>query len=134
MQSGFFFRNNIVTHGDYGLFGTDMGEGTSTLDHYFPGYIFQKNAIIGGGSASAYPSGTFFPASLTDVGFVNAAGGDYHLDTSSPYKNAGTDGKDIGADIDAIQAATACVISGVCGISPISDAIPPAAPTGLKLR
>jgi hypothetical protein len=131
---GFVFRNTIVTHGDYGLFGSNYGAGTATLDHYFPGYIFQKNAIIGGGSASGYPSGTFFPASLSNVGFVNAAGGDYHLATSSPYKNAGTDGKDLGADIDALQAATACVISGTCGNSSIPDATPPAAPAGLRLR
>jgi hypothetical protein len=28
---------------------------------------------------------------------------------SSPYKNAGTDGKDLGADVDAIAAATSGV-------------------------
>src|SRR5205807_7173495 len=40
-------------------------------------------------------------------------GSDYHLVPGSLYKNAGTDGKDVGADIDAINAATANVISGV---------------------
>jgi hypothetical protein len=68
------------------------------------------------------------------VGFVNAAGGDYHLETLSPYKNVGTDGKDLGADIDALQAATACVISGACGASSVPDPIAPVAPTGPKLR
>jgi hypothetical protein len=33
---------------------------------------------------------------------VNAAGGDYHLAASSPYKGQATDGTDPGADIDAV--------------------------------
>jgi hypothetical protein len=41
------------------------------------------------------------------VNFNGGNGGDYHLVSGSPYKNAGTDGKDLGADINAIQAATA---------------------------
>src|SRR5207237_6332462 len=34
-------------------------------------------------------------------------GGYYRLSASSPYKNAGTDGKDVGANIDEIEAAFA---------------------------
>jgi len=36
-------------------------------------------------------------------------GGDYHVVAGSPYKNAGTDGKDIGADIDRVRHDTAGV-------------------------
>ena len=36
-------------------------------------------------------------------------GGNYELQSSSPYKNKGTDGKDLGADIVALQAALAGV-------------------------
>jgi hypothetical protein len=36
--------------------------------------------------------------------------GDYHLLSSSPYKNAGTDGRDLGADIDGLMNATAGVL------------------------
>ena len=39
---------------------------------------------------------------LNDVGFVrcdDGNGGDYELQASSPYKNRGTDGKDLSADI-----------------------------------
>jgi hypothetical protein len=46
------------------------------------------------------------------VRFVNyngGNGGDYHLQPSSPYKHKGTDGRDLGADMDAITAATAGV-------------------------
>jgi hypothetical protein len=76
-----------------------------------------KNVFIGG-STGSFPSGNFFPASVVDVGFVNYAVGDYRLLVSSPFKNAGTDGKDIGADIDAINAATACAVSGACSGPP----------------
>jgi hypothetical protein len=54
-------------------------------------------------------SGSTSPGGLTngppDV-FVDLAGGNYRLSDSSPYKNGGVDGTDIGADIDAIAAAT----------------------------
>jgi hypothetical protein len=34
---------------------------------------------------------------------VDFAGGNFRLASNSPYKNAGTDGKDIGCDFDAIE-------------------------------
>jgi len=37
--------------------------------------------------------------------FVNLAGGNYRLSTSSPYIRSATDGTDVGANIDAIDAA-----------------------------
>ena len=48
---------------------------------------------------------------LVQTNFVLPAanGGNYQLQNTSPYKNAGTDGKDLGADIAAIQAAIAGV-------------------------
>lgn len=134
--SGLVMKENIANHGSYGVNGDGGYAGTAALDHYFPGWAFQENVLAGtpSGNQSLYPATTLFPSSMSDVGFVNYSAGDYHLTLSSSYKNAGTDGKDIGADIDALQAAAACVISGACGTSPIPDAIPPAAPTGLKLR
>jgi hypothetical protein len=37
---------------------------------------------------------------------VDLAGGDFHLSGSSPYKNDGYDGRDVGADIDKVNALT----------------------------
>ena len=57
---------------------------------------------------ATWPSGNLFPSDPTVVEFVNynnGNGGDYHLLSSSPYKSAGTDGKDLGADVDAVNAA-----------------------------
>src|SRR5439155_147727 len=104
----FAFTNNIALSGG-GLNGNTL----STLNAFYPGYLFAKNAMIGG-TDNPYPTGTFFPTSYDPgVSFVNYAGGDYHLAPSSPFKNAGTDGRDLGADIDALLAATASAVTGV---------------------
>jgi hypothetical protein len=53
-----------------------------------------------------------FPATPQDVQFVNynnGNGGNYQLLPSSPYKNAGSDGKDLGADIVGLEAELANV-------------------------
>ena len=104
VSTSFVYRNNLSRHNEYGIVGTGTAPGNSTLNTYFPGAIFLKN-VLSGGPSQAYPTDNFFPATLDAVGFVNAAAGNYRLASNSPYKRAGTDGKDIGADIDAIEAA-----------------------------
>ena len=101
-----------MPHNNYGVIGAGVGIGTSALNFYFPGYVFARNAIAGG-AASSYPSNNFFPSSLVSVGFVDLAGGNYRLVSTSPYRNAGTDGRDLGADIDAVEAATGGCVTGV---------------------
>ncbi|PYQ18333.1 MAG: hypothetical protein DMF79_15335, partial [Acidobacteria bacterium] len=107
---GFVYTNNLTPNNQYGV----AGDGTAgnpllTLSTYFPGALFSKNILMGG-SILSYPPGNFFPASWSAVGFVDFAGGNYRLAGASPYKSAGTDGQDVGADIDALQAATAGAI------------------------
>lgn len=60
--------------------------------------------MVGGASAN-YPPDNFFPPSFDQVGLANRAGVAYHLLAASPYKKAGTDGRDIGCDFDALNAA-----------------------------
>jgi hypothetical protein len=48
-------------------------------------------------------------AAVQFVNYNNGIGGNYQLLPSSPYKNAGSDGKDLGADIDTILSETAGV-------------------------
>src|SRR6202140_2947691 len=78
----------------------------------FKTFTFTNNVLAGAPQAfpgSKWPGGNFFPATVNDVGFVNynnGNGGDYHLQASSPYKGKGSDGRDPGADIDAVNAAT----------------------------
>ena len=104
---GFEFGNNIVNYGLYGIHTPAASDGAA-LALYMPGYLFAGNAVIGA-SAANYPIANFFPATLDAVGFVNAAAGDYHLAASSLYKNQGTDGIDLGADITAVLTATSGV-------------------------
>ncbi len=100
------YIHNISLHGVYGVQGTGKGTGQATLDYYSPGYSFYKNVLVGG-NGSVYPPNNFFPASVAQVGFLDAANDDYRLSDASPYKNAGLDGKDLGADIAGVLAATA---------------------------
>ena len=43
---------------------------------------------------------------MAGLGFVNPTGGNYRLAPGAPYKGAATDGKDVGVDIDALDAAS----------------------------
>ena len=141
-NTAFVYRNNIspynigtanyelccsgVMDDTYGIGGRGTtGNANLTLSTYFPGAVFAKNVLAGGASSTNWPAGNFFPASLDAVAFVNRTGGDYHLSATSPYRNAGTDGKDLGADIDALNEATACALDGACTGAP-PDVTPPA--------
>lgn len=100
---GFVFRNNIARNNLYGVHGSDRSPGLDSLAVYFPGYDFRKNVIVAVPIEIKYPTDNFLPRLPDLVGFVNLAGGDYRLSPISPYKNAGTDGKDIGCDFDALK-------------------------------
>ena len=97
----FEFGDNIVAHGAFGIKSDDAGDGTPSLNLHMPGWKFAGNVVIGAPSAS-YPTGNFFPASINDVGFANAGGGDYRLAANSPYKGQGSNSSDPGADIAAL--------------------------------
>ena len=120
----FVFTNNIFTAGTYPVWstGTDGTLNCAVHDHplitfnaCFNGYTFSSNAVIATPSAfpaSDWPTQNSFPASATAVQFVNyngGNGGDYHLQATSPYISAGTDGTNLGADLDTIVTATAKV-------------------------
>jgi Putative Ig domain len=110
---GFVFTNNIVTTGKYPVWSTGGG-GTScayadvpllSLNNCFRTYKFTNNALIAVPSAypaSAWPVGNLFADDMQSIGFVQAnssVGGNYQLRSTSPFKNRGTDGRDLGADI-----------------------------------
>ncbi len=107
----FVFTNNIQRHNVYGVIGDGTNPGNDTLRTWFPGAVFSKN-VLADGDSGIYPAGNYFPVSMSGVGFVDLAAGNYRLAATSPYKNAGTDGKALGADIDALDAATAGAVSG----------------------
>jgi hypothetical protein len=124
-MSNFVFTNSIVNAGRYPVVSAGGSSGSpncaahdiplTTFNACFSSYSFASNSIIGATSGfppSKWPAGNFFPASADVVQFVNyngGNGGDYHLQPSSPYKGAATDGKDLGADTDAVLSAIAGV-------------------------
>ena len=101
---GFVFTNNLAPHNEYGVIGESSSVGNLSIEKFFPGRVFRKN-VIAGGRSSLYPPENFFPPALDDAGFSDRARGNYGLSKSSPYKAAGTDGKQIGCDIDRLKPA-----------------------------
>jgi len=112
------FLNSIATHGSIGIQGYGVMNQLEpySISYHFPGGRFTGNALIGG-PASHYTGfpGNFFPANENAMGFVNPTGRDYRLSASSPYRNAGSDGKNVGADIDELMSR----ITGVTAGSPV---------------
>jgi uncharacterized repeat protein (TIGR01451 family) len=119
-MSNFFYTNNLVRAGEYPVWSSGgktncaySGVPVIVLNNCFDPYAYVSNALISSPAnypPSRWPSRNYFPPDPAAVQFVNyndGNGGNYQLQPTSPYKNAGTDGKDLGADIDAIQAAIA---------------------------
>jgi hypothetical protein len=120
--------NCFLSDGGYqGIYGPGFAQGgNGPMGKYFPGITdanrrFHKNVLIGGNSLkySNYntQSQNYFPASTANVNFVAFANGgsDYHnyaLNAASIYKNAATDGRDIGVDV--VQLDTALIRKVTC--------------------
>jgi hypothetical protein len=110
-HTGFVYRNNLSPHNTYGILGNSRASGSATLDYFAPGHVTTKN-VMAGGVASRYPAGNYFPASLATVGFINMFSDDYGLSTTSLYRGAATDGKDVGVDMTALEGAIKGVVEG----------------------
>ncbi len=122
------FRNNIVPRFHYGIVGDSRAEGSSTLNTYLPGAVFQRN-IIPGADPRSYPGDNFYPGSLKDVGFVSLSEHIYALAPSSKFRGKGTDGKDPGVDFNTLRAKTAGVMKGVLPAEDMGEAL-----SGFKTR
>ncbi|MCU1272468.1 MAG: hypothetical protein JWN74_3762 [Acidobacteriaceae bacterium] len=111
------FTNNIVTVpsdspvSGSGPKGPCAFKGRSAAERFgacIASLQFERNVLVGGNDA--WPKGNFFPRDPKDVKFAKhheGNGGDYRLSADSPQKHAGTDKKDVGADVDAVEKATA---------------------------
>jgi hypothetical protein len=104
VSRGFVYTNNITPHNRYGVHGSGRATGLDTLIADFPRSVFQRNVLIHA-KCTIYPAGNYCPATIDDVGFVDYAGGDFHLAAGSPFRGAGTLGSDVGANIDAVEGA-----------------------------
>lgn len=126
----FSFTNSIVTVGQRGMFGAGGGaanctqgarDPVSVLENCFADVVFKNNLIIGG--PGIWPFGNRQVSSGSAAGlrdFHDGRGGDYRLCTKkgdspdckgpSPALSAATDGRNIGADLDAIDRATGGIL------------------------
>lgn len=112
------FTNNIVPAGEYSVWSTGegpcakSGDPSATFKSCWSSYQVTNNAIIDyPADQGPWPSGNFLVKNIRALGFANISEreGDYHLSATSHYKGKAADGRDIGANIDAIQAAIAGV-------------------------
>jgi hypothetical protein len=101
-HEGFVFRDNVVAHNAYGIFGSGAGVGLGALAAYFPGAEVRRN-LIAGGRPQDYPPDNFFPPTLAGVLFVDR--GTARLVPGSAWLAAATDGRALGADPEAVAAA-----------------------------
>jgi Putative Ig domain len=117
---GFKFTNSIVGQVLYPVWSvgglTDCAKydvPLTSLNSCFTSWSFSDNAIIATKYApSKWPAGNYFPTSAGAVQFKNFNGanlGNYTLLSTSPYIGMGSDGKNLGADVNAIASATAGV-------------------------
>jgi hypothetical protein len=131
--ANFTFDNNLMTSGDDGFnemlpgnllpgCGTTNASGMNGTLNGCMGNTWTAAGNVFANSSTAksskfpgapLPTGNFEepnPAAVGFVNFNNGNGGDYHLLPTSSQRNASTDGKDPGADVDAMQTATAGVL------------------------
>jgi len=113
------FTNNIVPAGRYSVWSTGVGtcpksgEPSITFENCWSSFKVTHNVIIAyPGEQGPWPAGNFLVKDVKSVGFADfdpASSGDYHLTANTFYKSKATDGKDVGANIDAINEAVAGV-------------------------
>jgi len=118
--SNFIFTNNLVSAGARQIgstgggpancaYGADKAAASEIFASCFPGAKITHNGVVGG---SGWPKQNLTPKNLEAVGFSGTRGDkitDYHFRPDSRAKNAALDGKDLGADVDAVEATTAGV-------------------------
>jgi hypothetical protein len=104
--TNFTFTNNILQNNSWAIMGDNASPGNGTINMYFATNRMLQDNIIVAAPAGSYPTGNFYPADMSGVGFIDLANGNYRLAPSSSYKGAATDGTDVGADVDAVTAAT----------------------------
>jgi hypothetical protein len=112
------FTDNIAPAGKFSVWSTGLGtcaksgQPAATFENCWKSFQVTNNVIIDYPNGQGpWPSGNFQVKDIDGVGFQdpNSEGADYRLSAASRFKGKASDGKDVGADIDAIRAASAGV-------------------------
>jgi hypothetical protein len=94
------FTNNIGLEGSYTFGGAGTYGYPSLTFSTFVTSLTYKNIVVltpnGSSDGKTYPSGKTYFNSTANAGFTNYSGGNYQFTGASPYRSAGSDGKDIG--------------------------------------
>jgi hypothetical protein len=95
----FVYEKNVTIRDSkgYGVKGDATGEGTIALSTFAPSATFRDNVIVGA-NASQYPAKNYYPASLTEVGFIDPSKGDFRLDPASRYHRSAQAGGLLGVN------------------------------------
>jgi hypothetical protein len=106
--------DNIVTKARYyAIMHSGIKVGTQSMKAFAGArWTFARNVVVGVGReyVSYHPPGSFYPAGMNEVGFVDWRNGDYRLKAQSPFARRGAKGTNPGADLDQLARATAHVI------------------------
>jgi len=103
-------RDNIIGGGLYGVKGPGLGT-AATISTFMGGGGFRNNVLmLNSALAVGYPQGTYFAPTVAAVGFVDVSALDFHLATSSLFALRASDGRDPGADANAVNSAIAGVV------------------------
>jgi len=101
-----------MTNGYYGWGNFDLTVNTSFTNN---GFIYRAGTTQGDWNYTHhdqyYGIENLKAATVDDVKFANCEISDFNLLNDSPFKNAGTDGNDLGPDIAELAAATSGVVN-----------------------
>jgi hypothetical protein len=112
--TNFSYTNNMGRHNVYGFMGENRGPGNDTIDAFLAApYSLAKSVVV-----DAPPQG--YPATNQNCGLVSCfptetawrgyfesfETGNYRLKIGTPYKGAGTDGADLGVNVDLLPPAS----------------------------
>ncbi|HEY0077641.1 MAG TPA: hypothetical protein VGB73_03275 [Pyrinomonadaceae bacterium] len=109
---GLSVRNNLFMRGMMG-WGLEniTTEGVWAFNSWGADWVYEGNLLFGGSVdttvSGRYPLGNFFSTSGAQEIFADYGGGNYRLRADSPYRGRGTDGRDLGCDIDTLEATMA---------------------------
>jgi len=115
------FKHNIVERKLYGI-GAGGNEGIATITKNFAPFVYNQNvlvntstetnqAIVDDALKSRYPPVTVVVPSWDAIGFQK---GTFRLAPTSRFYRAGDDGRDLGADVDALERAQSGPDSSSC--------------------